>query len=138
MQNDAHMQPQSAPAPTRDRDVEALLDRYIGLYRGDTLDRWRELFVPSFVASAANADGTVSSWTLDEFYERQRRSFATGKPIREVLEGVAMDRDGPLAAVRSRFVWSDGDVTRHGRLMLLAIADRGSLRIQSLLFSYAP
>jgi hypothetical protein len=138
MHDDARMQSQTTPAPTRDRDVEALLDDYIGLYRGDTLERWRTLFVASFVASAANADGTVTSWTLSEFYERQRRSFATGKPIREVLEDVEIDRDGPLAAVRSRFVWSDGEVTRHGRLMLLAIADRGSLRIQSLLFSYAP
>lgn len=120
----------------RDGEVDALLDDYIGLYRADALDRWRALFLPAFVASAVNPDGTVTAWTLDEFHERQRRAFSTGKPIREVLDGVAIDRDGPLVSVRSRFVWSDGEVSRNGRLMLLVVSERGRLRIQSLVFGY--
>jgi hypothetical protein len=127
-----------ASIATIDRDLQALLADYIGLYRRDTLERWRTLFLPSFVASATQDDGSVASWTLDSFYERQQRSFATGKPISEVLHDVVAERDGPLASVRSRFVWTDGEVTRNGRLMLLAIVERDRLRIQSLLFSYAP
>jgi hypothetical protein len=33
-------------------------------------------------------------------------------------------------------VWTDGEVERPGTVMLLAIADRGELRIQAMTFSY--
>jgi len=119
-----------------DAAVETLLRDYIGLYAGETLPRWKQLFLPGFVAAAANADGTVATWSLDEFYERQRASFATGKPIREVLENTRIERLGRLAAVRSDFVWSDGESARRGRLMLLLVEQRGTFRVQSLTFSY--
>ena len=122
---------------TIDAAVAALLADYIGLYARETLPRWKALFLPEFVASAANADGTTATWSLDEFYERQQSSFATGKPIREVLEDTRAERLGPLACVRSDFVWSDGEVARRGRLMLLLLEERGRFRVQSLAFSYA-
>ena len=116
--------------------VDELLDRFIGWYARDTLPRWRELFLPGFTAAAPNEDGSVTTWSLDEFYERQRQLFASGKPIREVLQNVETRRDGDLAWVRSDYVWTDGEVERPGRLMMLIVADRGELRIQSLTFSY--
>ena len=85
---------------------------------------------------STNHDGSVTTWDLDEFFERQRRSFATGKPISEVLENVATERTRQAGAVRADFVWTDGDVRRRGRLMLLLIELHGELRIQSLAFSY--
>jgi hypothetical protein len=116
--------------------VSELLDQFIGLYARDTLPRWRGLFLPSFTASATNADGSVTTWTLDEFYERQRQLFASGKPVSEVLRDTETQCTGDLACVRSGYVWTDGEATRPGRLMMLLIAERGELKIQSLTFSY--
>jgi SnoaL-like domain len=121
---------------TADATLAALLHDYIDLYSRDKLERWRELFLPQFVALSTNSDGSVTTWNLDEFFERQRRSFATGKPISEVLENVAAERIGRLAQVRADFVWSDGDVRRRGALMLLVVERHGELRIQSLAFGY--
>lgn len=121
---------------TNDTDVSALLEDYIGLYTREALPRWRALFLPGFVATWTNADGSVTTRSLDEFYERQQATFATGKPIREVLENTHAERTGDLACVRSEFVWTDGEATRRGRLMLLLIAEQGKLRIQALTFSY--
>ena len=118
--------------------VPALLEDFIGLYARDTLARWRTLFLPGFVATATNEDGSLTAWNLDEFYERQRKLFATGKPISEVLQNTEARRDGALALVRSDFVWADGDTTRPGRLMMLIVAEHGELRIHALTFSYAP
>jgi hypothetical protein len=116
--------------------VSDLLERFIGLYARDTLPRWRALFLPGFTAAATATDGSVTTWTLDEFYERQRRLFASGKPIREVLRNTETWQQGDLACVRSDFVWTDGEVTRPGRLVMLLVAERGEPRILSLAFSY--
>jgi hypothetical protein len=123
---------------TSDPELQALLDDYIGLYGRATLPRWRELFRPDFIATSTNDDGSVTTRSLDQFYERQRALFATGKPIAEVLENTRAERTGDLACVRSDFVWTDGDVSRRGRVMLLLITERGRLRIQALTFSYLP
>ena len=119
-----------------DPDVAALLDDYIGLYRRDSLPRWRDLFLPGFIATAKNEDGSTTTRGLDEFYERQRGLFATGKPVSEVLENTEIRRTGSLASVRADFVWTDTEVTRRGILMLLLIVDRGRFKVQSLTFSY--
>ena len=121
---------------TNDPEVAALLEDYIGLYTRDALPRWRELFLPGFIATSANDDGSVTTRSRDEFYDRQRASFATGKPVSEVLLNTHSERTGDLACVCSDFVWTDGEATRRGRLMLLLIAERGKLRIQALTFSY--
>jgi SnoaL-like protein len=119
-----------------EHDVRALLGDYIGLYARDTLPRWRELFLPDFIATAPNDDGTVTTWGLDAFYERQRASFATGLPIVEMLENTHIGCTGKLACVRSDFVWSNGAVARRGRLMLLLVAAGDRFKVQALTFSY--
>ena len=121
---------------TTDRDVSRLLDDYIGLYTRDTLERWRDLLLPGFIATSTNDDGSVTTRNRDEFYDRQRALFATGKAVREVLENTQIVRSGNLAFVGSDFVWTDGESSRRGRLMLLLILDRGVFRIQALTFSY--
>src|SRR5262245_27929639 len=77
-----------AAAAATDPEVGALLRDYIGLYTRDTLDAWRGLFHPSFVAAYTNDDGTTTARNLDEFVARQRHYFATGRPIREDLADV--------------------------------------------------
>jgi hypothetical protein len=112
------------------------VEAFLALYRRETLAEWRELFLPGFVAAATNPDGSVATWTLDEFHERQRALFATGKPVSEVMTNTVKERTGDLACVRSDYVWTDGEVRRPGRLMMLLVAERGRFRIQSLAFSY--
>ncbi len=123
--------------PTSDNaEVTALLADYIGLYRKDTLERWRGLFLPDFIATSTNEDGSITTRGLDEFYERQRALFASGKPVSETLRNTHIRRTGSLALVTSDFAWTDTEVTRDGKLMLLLIAERNVLRIQALTFSY--
>lgn len=119
-----------------DPDVGALLEDYIGLYARDALPRWRELFLPGFIATSYNEDGSTTTRSLPEFYERQRGLFASGKAVGEVLSNPQVSRTGSLASVSADFVWTDGEVTRPGRLMMLLILDRGALRVQALTFSY--
>lgn len=121
---------------TADPDVARLLDDYIGLYTRETLERWGELLLPGFVATSTNDDGSLTTRSRNEFYERQRGLFATDKPVRESLENTQSVRSGNLAFVGSDFVWSDGETTRRGRLMLLLMMYHGEFRIQALTFSY--
>jgi ketosteroid isomerase-like protein len=121
------------PAPS---SLEEVVTAFLGLYTREALPRWRELFLPSFVAAATQPDGSVTTWTLDEFYERQRALFATGKPVSETMHNTETQRAGDLACVRSDYVWTDGEVTRPGRLMMMLVAEQGRFRIQSLAFSY--
>ena len=121
---------------TNDSQVSAFLNDYLDLYTRETLARWRELFFPGATATAANEDGSVTTWNRDSFFERQRMSFASGKAIRETLENTHSERTHNLVSVRSDFVWTDGEVSRRGRLMLLLVVERENLRIQALTFSY--
>ena len=122
--------------PTLDARLDETVADFLRLYTRDALPRWRELFLPAFVAAATNPDGSVTTWTLAEFYERQRALFATGKPVSETMTNTRKERTGDIACVRSDYVWTDGEVKRPGRLMMILVADRGRFRIQSLAFSY--
>jgi hypothetical protein len=116
--------------------LDEVVEAFLGLYTKEKLAQWKELFLPGFVASATNADGTVTSFDLEEFYERQRGLFASGKPVSETMMNTEKTRSGRLATVRSDYVWTDGTVRKPGRLMMLLVEERGRFRIQALAFSY--
>lgn len=116
--------------------LDDVVEAFLGLYTKDKLAQWKELFLPSFVAAATNADGTVTSYNLDEFYERQRALFASGKPVSETMMNTEKSRNGRLASVRSDYVWTDGTAKKPGRLMMLLVEEHGRFRIQALAFSY--
>jgi hypothetical protein len=118
-----------------DAAVQRVLDAYIGLYRKDTLERWKGLFLPGFTASYTNDDGSVTTRSLDEFYERQRKAFAAGE-VSETLQNVRIQRSGRLAHVSADFRFTSRGTTRPGRLMLLLIEQRGELKIAALTFTY--
>lgn len=120
---------------TTDAAVQRVLDDYIGLYRKETLDRWKSLFLPAFTATYTNDDGSVSTRTLDDFYERQRAGFARGE-MSETLENVRITRAGRLAQVFADFHFSSGGTTRHGQLMLALIEEKGQFKIAALTFTY--
>jgi hypothetical protein len=119
-----------------DADLSRLLADYLGLYSREGLPRWRELFLPELVAAATDDDGTVTTWNLDAFMARQSAAFASGKPIRETMENTHVERTGPLAAVRSDFTWTDGEVVRRGRLMLQIVRAGSTWKILALSFTY--
>jgi hypothetical protein len=122
-------------ATAGDAAVQRVLDDYIGLYRGETLERWKMLFLPLFTASYTNDDGTVTTRNLEEFYERQRSAFAAG-PVSETLHNVRIQRVGRLAHVFADFEFSGRGSTRPGQLMLLMIEEKGQLKIAALTFTY--
>ena len=116
--------------------LDEVVEAFLGLYTKDKLAQWKELFLPGFVAAATNADGTVTSYDLEQFYERQRALFASGKPVSETMTNTEKTRSGRLASVRSDYVWTDGTAKKPGRLMMLLVEERGRFRIQALAFSY--
>jgi hypothetical protein len=118
-----------------DTAVQRVLDDYIGLYRKDTLERWKGLFLPGFTASYTNDDSSVTTRSLAEFYERQLSAFAAGE-VSETLHNVEIQRVGRLAHVSADFRFTARGSTRPGQLMLLMIEERGQIRIAALTFTY--
>lgn len=116
--------------------LDDVVEAFLGLYTKDKLAQWKGLFLPGFVASATNEDGTVTSYSLDEFYERQRSLFASGKPVSETMMNTTKSRNGRLASVRSDYVWTDGTAKKPGRLMMQLVEEHGRFRIQAIAFSY--
>lgn len=124
------------PAQTPDSGLTRLVRDYIGLYRADSLERWRTLFLPSFTVAFTNADGSITERNLEQFLERQRQGFARSPDMHEVLENVTMQQRGSLASVWADFVFTADGQSRRGILTMLCIRDRGAWQISSLLFSY--
>ena len=115
--------------------VRRVVDDYIGLYRKDSLPKWKALFLPGFTASYTNDDGSVTTRTLDDFYERQRGAFERG-PVSERLENVRIDHVGRLAHVFADFYFTSGGVERHGQLMLQMVEVKREFKIAGLAFTY--
>lgn len=115
--------------------VQRVLDDYIGLYTKERLPEWKTLFAPGFVATYTNDDGSVTTRTLDEFYESQRAGFARAA-MSETLHDVRITRQGRLAHVFAGFDFASGGKTRRGQLMLLIIEAQGQFKIAALTFSY--
>jgi hypothetical protein len=115
--------------------VQRVVDEYIGLYRHDRLAAWKALFAPGFTATYTNDDGSVTTRSLDDFYERQRVGFERGA-MSETLENVRISRVGRLAHVFADFKFTSGNTTRPGQLMLLLIAVREEWKIAALTFTY--
>ena len=119
-----------------DSAVATLVRNYTGLYRGDLLYQWQQLFFPTFTSTSANLDGTVTIRSFDEFLEAQRLGFARAREMREELENVRVERRGPIATVMADFVFHyDGKASR-GKLVLVCVADKTGWKIQSLAFAY--
>jgi hypothetical protein len=119
-----------------DEGLNRVVADYVGLYRRETLDAWRELFLPGFTAASTRPDGSVLVRNLDEFYAAQKRYLDSGRAIRELLENTRTERHGRLASVWSDFVLTDEGETSRGRLALTLVEEKGRFRIHSLMFSY--
>lgn len=127
------------PGQTReppDSGLRHLLHDYIALYRRDSLERWRQLFLPGFTVAFTNPAGGITERNLEQFLERQRQGFARSPDLGEVLENVVFEQRGSLASVWADFVFTADGQSRRGTLVMLCIRAGGVWRIQSLLFSY--
>lgn len=127
---------QAPPAVAADDALRRVVDDYVGLYRKETLAEWRALFLPTFISTSTNANGTVTVRSLDEFYDSQARGFARAKAMSETLENVAIERSGRLATAWADFVFHQDGTSRRGRLVLTLVEAGGAWRIAGLMFSY--
>lgn len=116
--------------------VDRVVADYIGLYAGPTLDRWRALFHPAVVVAFPADDGSITTRTLDEFVERQRNYFGTGRKISERLENVRVDMGRRIARVSADFVFIDEGEERPGKLGLHLAEGQGGWKIVAVLFAY--
>lgn len=121
-----------------DPRLQRLVGDYTGLWRRETLAQWERLFLPGFTVASTNADGTITVRTREEFLAAQRRYHERVAGLREDLENVRVERKGRLAVVSADFIVTEGagGATRRGKLILLAIDERGEYRFHSLMFSY--
>lgn len=116
--------------------VDRVVADYIGLYAGPTLDRWQTLFDPAVVVAFPADDGTIMTRTLDEFVERQRNYFATGRRISERLENVHVDMGRRIARVSADFIFVDEGEERRGKLGLHLAEGQDGWKIVAVLFAY--
>jgi len=119
-----------------DSAVATLVRNYTGLYRGDLLYQWQQLFFPTFTSTSANRDGTVTIRSFDEFLEAQRLGFARAREMREELENVRIERQGRMASVLADFIFHYDGTASRGKLVLVCVADKMGWKIQSLAFAY--
>ena len=124
------------PSDASEASLKRVVADYVGLYRRDSLPQWRALFLSSFTVASTKADGSLRLRGLEEFYAAQESYLATGRAIEETLENVNVERKGRLASVWADFVLSDAGEKSRGKLCLLLIEEKGSWRIQSLVFAY--
>jgi hypothetical protein len=128
--------PQLARADAARAAVDRVVADYIGLYAGPTLERWRMLFHPAVVVAFPADDGSITTRSLDEFVERQRNYFATGRAISERLENVRVDMGRRVARVSADFVFVDQGEERPGKLGLHLAEGQDGWKIVAVLFAY--
>lgn len=127
------------PAVAADPDraaVEQVVADYVGLYAGPTLDRWRTLFHPAVVVAFPDDDGQITTRGLDEFVERQRTYFATGRRISERLENVRIEMGRRIGRVNADFVFVDEGEERRGKLGLHLAQGTDGWKVVAVLFAY--
>jgi hypothetical protein len=116
--------------------VDAVVADYIGLYAGPTLERWRTLFHPAAVVAFPAEDGSITTRGLEEFVERQRAYFATGRNIGERLENVRVDMGRRIARVSADFIFLDEGEERPGKLGLHLVEGKDGWKVAAVVFSY--
>lgn len=116
--------------------VDRVVADYVGLYTGPTLDRWQTLFHPAVVIAFPDDDGTITTRGLDEFVERQRSYFATGRRISERLENVRIDMGRRVARVSADFIFIDEGEESTGKLGLHLAEGQDGWKIVAVLFAY--
>ncbi len=116
--------------------VDRVLEDYVGLYAGSTLDRWKTLFHPSLIVASPNQDGTIRVRDLDDFFGAQRSYLATGRTIAERLENVRVEMGRRIARVSADFILVEDGAEHAGKLGLHLVQGRDGWRIVAIVFAY--
>lgn len=116
--------------------LQKVLKDYIALYRGDSLDQWKELFHPSVTVVFPAEDGSVNVRNLEEFFQRQKNFFATRKSVSERLENMQIFEGRRIARVTADFIFIDEGVEKKGKLGLHLVEGKDGWKIVAVLFSY--
>ena len=66
-------------APPSDAALRKIVADYVGLYRADALDQWKDLFHPGLTVADPRPDGSIRVRGLQEFYQGQKGAFAAGR-----------------------------------------------------------
>ena len=122
-------------APSKEA-LQKVLKDYIGLYRADSLDQWKLLFHPSVTVVFPADDGTVNVRNLEEFFQRQKKFFATRKSVSERLENMQVFEGRRMARVTADFIFIDEGVEKPGKLGLHLVEGPDGWKIVAVLFSY--
>jgi hypothetical protein len=116
--------------------VERVVEDYVGLYTGSTLDRWKALFHPSLTVASPNPDGAILVRDLDRFFDAQKRYLATGRAITERLENVRVEMGRRIARVSADFILVEDGEEQAGKLGLHLVEGRDGWRIVAIVFAY--
>jgi hypothetical protein len=125
-----------AQPPAQQCEVEKVVADYVGLYKRETLERWRELFHPKMTASHAAEDGTIRVRALDEFYESQRKGFEEDPTMHETLSNVKIAMGKRMARVTADYVFTSEGKPGGGKLGLHLVEGKGGWKIVGVVFSY--
>jgi len=129
--------PAAQASPEADRAaVDRIVADYIALYSGPTLEPWSQLFHAAVVVAFPGDDGAIITRTRDEFVQRQKDYFATGRRISERLENLRVDMGRRIARVSADFVFVDEGEERPGKLGLHLAEGKDGWKIVAVLFAY--
>jgi len=128
--------PLAAAATTAEEALRAVVADYVGLYRADTLERWKELFHPGLTVADPRPDGTVRVRGLEEFYAVQKSGFAAGRIGGERLENVRIEAGRRIARVTADFIFTGEGTDSRGKLGLHLVQDGAGWKIAAIVFSY--
>ena len=118
------------------KEIEKLLEDYIGLYKKESLDKWKELFDPSVIVAFPAEDDSINVRNLEEFLTRQRNFFAQRKSVSERLKNVQIFEGRRIGRIVADFVFIDEGNERRGKLGLHVVQSKNGWKIVALVFSY--
>lgn len=128
--------PAVSPAAPAEAALRQVVADYVGLYRAETLERWKELFHPSLTVADPRPDGSVRVRGLEEFYAGQKAGFAAGRIGGERLENVRVDPGRRIARVTADFIFTGEGTDSRGRLGLHLVQEGARWRIVAIVYSY--
>jgi hypothetical protein len=127
---------QAQPAKRSTSSVERVVADYTGLYNAKDLEEWRKLFHPDLVVASTGADGSISVRNLKQFYNAQKKAFASGTKISERLQNIAIERGNRIAQVAADFIFTSNSKPSRGTLGLHLVQGKEGWRITAIVYSY--
>jgi hypothetical protein len=116
--------------------LEKIVNDYIGMYRQETLDQWKNLFHPSVIVVFPGEDGGINVRNREEFVARQKNFFSKSKSISERLENVQIFEGKRMARLIADFILVDEGAEHAGKLGLHLVEGNDGWKIVAVLFSY--